>query len=107
MEKKKVILRTDEELSILTGLNVENLREFREIFRLVDSHGNGIINYEDLKHLVFMLNREQAITYTDANFLSIVRQIKRLTTDEMTEAFGYNIKHETFSVKLITKKKHI
>jgi hypothetical protein len=86
---------SDEELTQLAGLRSGQIEEFREIFRLFDENGDGVIDLYELKRMMHNLHLDNLLL-SDEYFNDLIRLVKGPKVNLPTDGTG----NLYFSVRL-------
>lgn len=65
----------DDELSQLAGLKTGQIGEFRELFRMFDSNGDGMIDQDELRRMMQSLHFDSLI-FSDEFYQELIRKVK-------------------------------
>lgn len=91
---------SDQELAALANLPVSQIEEFREIFRLVDSDGNGSVDVKELKELMTSLHYD-SFMLSDEFFAELISRVKEFSGHSKDSLPQENDADLQFSVLLL------
>jgi hypothetical protein len=71
---------SDEELAQLAGLKTGQIGEFREIFRIFDSNGDGFIDQDELRRMMQSLHFDNLLL-SDEYYQDLIKRVKGSQVD--------------------------